>query len=131
MFEQLRNCTRIGLTRILPQKARQVIENLRALGRAPSDIVADTQQGVEDALSSMLGPPYINNLLNDRRKHLGSIERSGGVTVVEITDERPAEHLSPIKPEKIRALAATSTITGMKIPGGLRVTFTPHTNTKR
>mgnify|MGYP000971115965 CR=1 FL=1 len=126
MFEQLRNCTKISLLRILPQKAQQVIKDLRALRRAPSDIVTGTQQGVEDALSSMLGPPYINHLLNDRRKHLGSIARSGGVTVVEISDERPAEHLSPIKPEKIRALAATSNITGIKIPGGLRLTFTPH-----
>ncbi len=106
----------MGLVCLLPEKTRQIIEDLRALGRAPSNIVADTQQGVEDALSSMLGPPYINKLLNDRRKHLGSIERSGGVTVVEITDERPAEHLSPIKPERIRALATTSNITVSKFP---------------
>lgn len=112
----------------LPQKTQRDIANLRDLRDLPGDIAVDGKKAVEEMLGAVIGPFELNRLVNDRRKHLASVERSTGtttVTVVEITDERPPDHMSPISPTKIQELAATSIITGTKIANGLRVTFTP------
>lgn len=109
------------LIRLLPKKARQTIADLL---KAPGEIVVNMSTNLEQMLNaSPLGQAALEDLLNDNKKHLGSTKRDDD-TVVEISDTR-LDWLNPIRPDDVRALAATHLAQSTDLNGRVRIRFTP------
>lgn len=126
MLERLKKAFKKNVEPLLPPSVQRLVNDTREMRDLPGGLIQDGQDELEQMLNaSPLGQKVLDDLLKDKKKHIGSMKRGSNV-VVEITDER-SDTLNPIHPDEVRALLATHLAKSTKLPDGLRIHFSSKT----
>lgn len=124
MFEKIKQAFVQHALPRLPESIQRVFRGAKNVRNLPGDLIQDGQDEFEQMLNaSPLGQAALEELLKNKKKHIGHINRGSSI-IVEISDERQ-DDLTLVRPDEVRALAATHLTQSVSLPGKLRIRFTP------
>lgn len=124
MFEGLKKAFKENVEPLLPPSVQRLVNDTRQMRDLPGGLIQDGQEQFEQMLNaSPLGQKALEDLLNNKKKHVGRLDRGLSI-IIEISDERQ-DHMTPARPDEVRALSATHLARCTNMPGKLRICFTP------
>lgn len=125
MFEGIKKVIKENVVPFLPPSVQRLARDVQEIKDLPGDIIQDGQDQFEQMLhASPLGQAALEGLLRDKKKHIGRLDRGTSI-IIEISDDRQ-DDLSPVRPDDVRALAATHLAQSAEIPPNrIRIRFTP------
>lgn len=124
MFEGIKKTIKEKVLPLLPSSVQHLARDTREMRDLPGDLIQDGQEQFEQMLNaSPLGQKALEDLLNNKKKHVGRLDRGLSI-IIEISDERQ-DDMTPARPDEVRALSATHLARCTNMPGKLRIHFSP------